>query len=76
VRPRLLLTFGLRWEINMPLSEKDNLGANFFPDRGLVTLGRALAAFITKIRGISVLAWVLPGTFLGMGRRRCAGAIL
>ena len=39
VRPRLTLTFGLRWEVNGALGEKENLGANFFPDKGLVTLG-------------------------------------
>jgi hypothetical protein len=48
VRPRLLLTFGLRWEMNLPLSEKDNLGANFFPDRGLVTLGQGISSLYNK----------------------------
>src|SRR5579862_1921132 len=48
VRPRLLLTFGLRWEMNLPLSEKDDLGANFFPDRGLVTLGKGINSLYKK----------------------------
>jgi Carboxypeptidase regulatory-like domain/TonB-dependent Receptor Plug Domain len=42
VRPGLSLTFGLRWEVNGALGEKDNHGANFFPDRGLITLGNGL----------------------------------
>jgi hypothetical protein len=42
VRPRLALTFGLRWEVNGALGEKDNHGANFFPDRGLVSLGQGI----------------------------------
>jgi hypothetical protein len=36
---RLTLTAGLRYEVFMPLQEKNNLMANFFPDRGLVQVG-------------------------------------
>jgi hypothetical protein len=36
---RLTLTAGLRYEIFAPVSERDNLATNFFPDRGLVQLG-------------------------------------
>jgi hypothetical protein len=42
IRPRLTLTLGLRWEVNGALGEKDNHGANFFPDRGIVTLGNGI----------------------------------
>jgi hypothetical protein len=42
IRPRFALTYGLRWEINGALSEKNNLGANFLPNRGLVTLGKGI----------------------------------
>ena len=42
IKPRLTLTFGLRWEMNLALSEQDNLAANFFPDRGLVTVGQGI----------------------------------
>jgi len=42
IRPRLTFTFGLRWEVNGALGEKDNHGANFFPERGIVTLGNGL----------------------------------
>ena len=48
VLPHLTLTYGLRWEINMPLTEKDDLGANFFPDRGLVTLGHGISSLYDK----------------------------
>ncbi|MBW8867095.1 MAG: TonB-dependent receptor [Acidobacteria bacterium] len=36
---RLTLTAGVRYEIFTPVSERDNLATNFFPDRGLVQLG-------------------------------------
>jgi outer membrane receptor protein involved in Fe transport len=42
VTPRLTLTYGLRWDINGALSESDNIGSNFFPDRGLVQLGQGI----------------------------------
>ncbi|MGE5725169.1 MAG: TonB-dependent receptor domain-containing protein, partial [Acidobacteriota bacterium] len=42
VTPRLTLTYGLRWDINGALSESDNIGSNFFPDRGLVRLGQGI----------------------------------
>ena len=42
VNPRLTLTYGLRWEINGALGERQNRGANFFPDRGLVQLGKGI----------------------------------
>jgi hypothetical protein len=37
--PRLTLSAGLRYEVFTPMSERDNLATNFFPDRGLVQLG-------------------------------------
>jgi len=48
IRPRLTLTLGLRWEMNGALGEKDNIGANFFPDRGLVTLGSGIDSLYHK----------------------------
>jgi len=36
---RLTLSAGLRYEVFTPVSERDNLATNFFPDRGLVQLG-------------------------------------
>jgi hypothetical protein len=40
--PRFTLTLGLRYDISMALGEKDNLAANFFPERGLVNLGAGI----------------------------------
>jgi hypothetical protein len=40
--PRFTLSLGLRYDISMALGEKDNLAANFFPDRGLVNLGAGI----------------------------------
>src|SRR5439155_14354728 len=37
--PRFTLTLGLRYDVSLPLGERDNLAARFFPDRGLVNLG-------------------------------------
>jgi len=42
VNSRLTLTYGLRYEINGALGERQNRGANFFPDRGLVQLGQGI----------------------------------
>ncbi len=40
--PRFTVSLGLRYDRSAPLGEKDNIGANFFPDRGLVTLGEGI----------------------------------
>ena len=37
--PRLTLSAGLRYEVFLPVTERDNLVSNFFPDRGLVQVG-------------------------------------
>jgi hypothetical protein len=42
VSRRFALSLGLRYDVSMALGEKDNLGANFFPDRGLVNLGQGI----------------------------------
>lgn len=39
VKPRLTLSFGLRWEVNSALGESNNLGGNFVPGTGPVRLG-------------------------------------
>jgi hypothetical protein len=40
--PRFTVTLGLRYDLSQPLTERDNLAANFFPDRGLVNLGQGI----------------------------------
>src|SRR5262249_5624156 len=40
--PRLTVSLGLRYDYTAPLGEKDDIGANFFPDRGLVQLGHGI----------------------------------
>ncbi len=42
VKPRLTVSYGLRWDLNGALGEKDNIGSNFFPDRGFVRLGQGI----------------------------------
>lgn len=42
ITPRLNLSFGLRYDINAALSEQNNIGSNFIPGRGLVTLGQGI----------------------------------
>ena len=44
VRPRLTLTYGLRWELNTPISEEKNLAANFIPGSGLVKVGNGISS--------------------------------
>ncbi|MBI1739743.1 MAG: TonB-dependent receptor [Acidobacteriales bacterium] len=48
IRPRLTVDLGLRWELNGALGETDNLGANFFPDRGLVSVGHGISSLYKK----------------------------
>lgn len=38
-RPRLTVSFGLRWDLNGALGEADRRASNFFPNQGLVRLG-------------------------------------
>jgi outer membrane receptor protein involved in Fe transport len=40
--PRFTLSLGLRYDLSKPLDERDDLAANFFPDRGLVQLGQGI----------------------------------
>ena len=42
VKPRLTLNFGLRYEINGTMRDKNNQEANFFPDRGFVQVGQGI----------------------------------
>lgn len=42
VRPRLTLSFGLRYDISSAIGESENRGSNFFPDRGIVDLGHGI----------------------------------
>jgi len=42
ISPRFTLNLGLRYDISGALGERDNLGSNFLPDRGLVDLGKGI----------------------------------
>jgi Carboxypeptidase regulatory-like domain/TonB dependent receptor/TonB-dependent Receptor Plug Domain len=42
IKPRLTVTLGLRYDLNGALSEKNNIGSNFFPGQGFVTLGHGI----------------------------------
>jgi hypothetical protein len=42
VRQRLTLTLGLRWELNTPLGEQNNIAANFIPGLGMVKVGNGI----------------------------------
>jgi hypothetical protein len=39
---RLTVSAGLRYDLNLPLREVNNLASNFFPDRGLVRIGSGI----------------------------------
>jgi carboxypeptidase family protein len=39
---RLTVSLGLRYDINGPMTEKNNIASNFFPDRGLVQVGQGI----------------------------------
>jgi hypothetical protein len=42
VSPRVTVSFGLRYDLNLPLKEVNNLASNFIPGQGLVRLGAGL----------------------------------
>lgn len=42
IRPNLTISYGLRWDINGAIGEKNNLGSNFVPNVGLVQLGQGI----------------------------------
>jgi len=48
IRPRLTLDLGIRWEYNGALSEQNDLGANFIPGRGLISLGQGIDRLYDK----------------------------
>ncbi len=43
IKPRLTLSYGLRYEINGTIRDTNDLEANFFPDRGLVQVGQGIS---------------------------------
>jgi hypothetical protein len=42
IRPRLTINYGLRYDLNGAIGESNNIAANFFPDRGLVQVGKGI----------------------------------
>jgi hypothetical protein len=42
IKPNFTLTYGLRWELNGAIGERNDLGANFIPGKGLVTIGKGI----------------------------------
>jgi Carboxypeptidase regulatory-like domain/TonB-dependent Receptor Plug Domain len=42
IRPNLTLNYGLRYDINGTIRDKDNREANFFPDRGFIQVGKGI----------------------------------
>lgn len=42
IKPRLTLTYGLRYDIFGNIRDRSNIASNFFPDRGLVRLGQGI----------------------------------
>lgn len=43
IKPRLTLSYGLRWDINGTMRDTNNLEANFIPGRGLVQVGQGIS---------------------------------
>ena len=43
IKPRLTISYGLRYEINGTVRDTNDLEANFFPDRGLVQVGQGIS---------------------------------
>jgi hypothetical protein len=61
---RLTLSAGLRYEIFMPITERDNLASNFFPDKGLVQVGHGIDSLYNTTKNLGPragLAWDVTG---------------
>jgi hypothetical protein len=43
ITPRFTLDLALRWDYSTPLGEQNNIGSNFYPDKGLVQLGQGIS---------------------------------
>ncbi len=41
--PRVTVSYGMRWDLNGALGESGNRGSNFFPNQGLVQLGKGIS---------------------------------
>ena len=41
--PRVTISYGLRWDLNGALGDTGNRGSNFFPNQGLVQLGKGIS---------------------------------
>ena len=48
VKPNFTLTYGLRWEVNGALGERQNRGSNFIVGRGLVQLGQGISSLYNR----------------------------
>ena len=42
IKPRLTLSYGLRWDINGTMRDSNNIESNFIPGRGLVQVGHGI----------------------------------
>ena len=66
IKPRLTLTVGLRYDIFGNLRDRNNVAANFFPDRGLVQVGQGINRLYDVDRGDfgprAGFAWDIFGT--------------
>ena len=76
IKPRLTVTLGLRYDIFGNLRDRDNVAANFFPDRGLVQVGEgyrsSLQRRLSRLRTALGFAWDI----FGNGRTASAWRIL
>jgi len=48
VKSNFTLTYGLRWEVNGALGERQNRGSNFIVGRGLVQLGQGISSLYNR----------------------------
>jgi len=51
IRPRLTLSYGLRYDVNGTMRDTNNLEANFIPGRGLVQVGQGINGIHNVDRG-------------------------
>ena len=77
IKPRFTVTLGLRYDVFGNLRDRDNIAANFLPDRGLVQVGQGIdRLYNVDYHDFGPRVSVLPGIFSETERLHCGAVTL